>query len=314
MKTEEIYKNIAVLIPTLNAGKSWVKFLEAVQSQTVPILRKIIIDSGSSDDTIALAEAHGFEVLHIDKKDFDHGYARQLLAEAAIDCDILCYLTQDSLLKGPDALKHLILAFDDSSIGLAYGRQLPHKGAKVLETHARLFNYPAQSLVKKRSDKDELGIKTASCSNSFAAYRKSALAEVGGFPTDTILAEDVIVGGKMLIKDWKIAYVADSEVYHSHDYSTKEEFKRYFDIGVYHSTNQWLLDEFGKADGEGIKYLKSELKYVFRNNFLVFPKMIASIGAKFFGYKLGMMHEKLSLKQKRNFSMHRRYWDKTIIK
>lgn len=301
---------IALLIPTLNAGELWGQVLDSINLQTTKVDRKIILDSGSVDNTKLEAKSSGFEIININKTDFDHGYARQLLAEAADDCDILIYLTQDCILKGKDSFNRLVAAFDDSTVGIAYGRQLPHKGAKTLETHARLFNYNAVSRVKQLSDKDELGIKTASCSNSYAAYRKVALEEVGGFPSHTIFAEDVIVGGQMLIKGWKIAYMAEAEVYHSHDYTTKEEFKRYFDIGVFHSTNQWLLKEFGSAGGEGFKYLKSELKYVFKHNPLVFPKMIMSIGAKFLGYKLGMMHDKLSLKQKKNFSMHSRYWDK----
>jgi len=303
---------IGLLIPTLNAGKAWEILLQKVDLQELDIVQKIIIDSGSSDNTVDLAVKHGFEILKISKNDFDHGYARQLLADAANKCEILIYLTQDSILKDKDTFNELIKAFSDPTVGIAYGRQLPRLGAKVLETHGRLFNYPGKSLVKKLDDKSTLGIKTASCSNSFAAYRKSALMDVGGFPSNTIFAEDVIVGGKMLINGWKIAYVANSEVYHSHDYSTIEEFKRYFDIGVYHSTNHWLLDEFGKADGEGLKYLKSEFVYVLKNNILVLPKMLASIGAKFFGYKLGMMHERLTLNQKKRFSMHRKYWDKVI--
>jgi len=307
--TNNILK-IAILIPTLNAGKVWSTILESINLQTVKVDRKIIIDSGSSDETVHLAESNGFEILRIAKVDFDHGYARQLLAEAAHDCDILIYLTQDCILKDATSFSYLIDAFQDEKVGIAYGRQLPHKGAKTLETHARLFNYTDISRVKMMSDKGELGIKTASCSNSYAAYRRIALESVGGFPSHTIFAEDVIVGGQMLIKDWKIAYVAESQVYHSHDYSTKEEFKRYFDIGVFHSTNKWLLEEFGTAGGEGLKYLKSELKYVLKNNPLVLPKMMLSIGAKFLGYKLGMMHDKLSPKQRKDFSMHKRYWDK----
>ncbi|TDQ09971.1 glycosyltransferase [Pedobacter metabolipauper] len=303
---------IALLIPTLNAGINWEQFLKSVDQQSAQITRKIILDSGSDDDTVILAKEHGFEVQTINKSDFDHGYARQLLAQFVEECEILVYLTQDSILSSVDSISRLVRAFDEVTVGLAYGRQLPHKGAKVLETHARLFNYPPASVVKKLEDKHRLGIKTASCSNSFAAYRKTALMDVGGFPCHTIFAEDVIVGGQMLIKGWKIAYVADSEVFHSHDYTVLEEFKRYFDIGVYHSTNQWLLDEFGKADGEGLKYLKSELKYVLRNNLFVLPKMMASIAAKFLGYKLGMMHRSLSSKQRKQFSMHKRYWDKNI--
>jgi rhamnosyltransferase len=304
---------VALLIPTLNAGPVWVDFLESVNKQNIKIDRKIILDSGSGDKTVQLAQENGFEVNYIDKSQFDHGYARQLLAEAAGECDLLVYLTQDCILKNDDALDEVLKAFENETVGLSYGRQLPHQGAKTLETHARLFNYPADPIVKALEDKATMGIKTASCSNSFAAYRSVALKEVGGFPSHTIFAEDVIVGGKMLIKGWKIAYAAKAEAYHSHNYTIKEEFKRYFDIGVYHSTNQWLLDEFGKADGEGFKYVKSELQYVLKNNPLVLPKMITSIFAKFLGYKLGMHHRSLSLSQRKSFSMHKRYWDKINV-
>ncbi len=301
---------IALLIPTLNAGELWGQVLDSINLQTTKVDRKIILDSGSIDNTKLEAKSSGFEIININKADFDHGYARQLLADAAQDCDILIYLTQDCILKDDNSFSELVAAFRDQSVGIAYGRQLPHVGAKVLETHARLFNYTSESRVKQLSDKNELGIKTASCSNSYAAYSREALKDVGGFPSNTIFAEDVIVGGQMLIKGWKIAYVADAEVYHSHNYTTKEEFKRYFDIGVFHSTNEWLLKEFGSAGGEGLKYLKSELKYVLKHNPLVLPKMVMSIGAKFLGYKLGMLHKKLSPSQRRAFSMHRRYWDK----
>jgi rhamnosyltransferase len=303
----------AVLVPTLNAGPLWGSFLAGIDIQQFRIHRKILLDSGSTDETVTLAKEHGFEVLTISKQEFDHGYARQLLAEAADDCDILVYLTQDSILKTAEAIGNLVQAFEHIDVGLSYGRQLPQNGAKTLETHARLFNYPPVSITKALEDKTRLGIKTASCSNSFAAYRKTALMAVGGFPKHTIFAEDVIVGGKMLIAGWKISYVAEAEVYHSHDYTPKEEFKRYFDIGVYHSTNHWLLDEFGKADGEGRKYVLSELKYVVKTDLLVLPKMFASILAKFAGYKLGMMHKSLSLKQKKSFSMHSHYWDSDSV-
>ncbi|CAH0198899.1 hypothetical protein SRABI27_04675 [Pedobacter sp. Bi27] len=300
----------SLLIPTYNAGPEFENVLKSISIQSLTVDRKIIMDSESSDETVCLAKKYGFETLTIKQVDFDHGYVRQLLSEAASDCDIFIYLTQDCILKNEASIKHLVDAFAQQKVGIAYGRQLPHIGAKTLESHARLFNYPSTSVVKKLSDKDKFGIKTASCSNSFAAYRNTALRDVGGFPSHTIFAEDVIVGGQILIKGWQIAYVADSEAYHSHDYTIKEEFKRYFDIGVFHSTNIWLLNEFGSAGGEGFKYLKSELKYVIKNNPLVLPKMAMSIAAKFLGYKLGMLHEKLSLKQKKIFSMHSKYWDK----
>jgi rhamnosyltransferase len=301
---------IAILIPTLNAGQEWNSLLSSIDYQNIDISVKVIIDSGSSDETIFAARAHNFTCIRIEKENFDHGYARQLLAEAAKDCDILIYLTQDCILSDNKSISNLVKAFEDPSVGIAYGRQLPRKGAKLLEAHARLFNYPKVSKVKSIQDIPDMGIKTASCSNSFAAYRREALDSVGGFPHNSIFGEDVIVGGQILLKGWKIAYVADASGYHSHDYSVVEEFKRYFDIGVFHRSNDWLLKEFGSASGEGVKYVKSEISTIAKNNPFLFPKMFASTLAKWIGYKLGLNYKSMPSKLNKSFSMHRSYWDK----
>jgi len=303
-------KKISILIPVYNAGSNWLEALENIDNQSITPNRKIIIDSGSTDNTVLLAKKFGYEILTINKKDFDHGYARQLLAEAAADSDILVFLTQDCILANPQSLVNLIAAFDDEKVGIAYGRQLPRQGAKILEAHARNFNYPEISVTKSIENKKEMGIKTASCSNSFAAYRKTALNEVGGFPLNSIFGEDVIVGGLLLINGWKIAYIGNATGYHSHDYTVLEEFKRYFDVGVFHQTNHWLLDEFGSASGEGLKYVKSELKCVIKNNIFLLPKMTASVLAKWLGYKLGLNYLRLPNNLKKGFSMHKSYWYK----
>jgi len=303
-------KKIALLLPTLNAGLLWEDLINSINVQTLRIDKKLILDSGSKDKTVELAKQNNFEILTIDKKDFDHGYARQILANAVEDCDILIYLTQDCILADNNSLKNLVKAFENSNVGLAYGRQLPRKKAGILESHARLFNYPAKSVVKSLSDKDKMGIKTASCSNSFAAYRRKALEDVGGFPLSSIFGEDVIVGGQMLLKGWDIAYIAEATGYHSHDYTIKEEFKRYFDCGVFHRSNDWLLAEFGSANGEGLKFIKSELNTIFKNNPLLLPKMAGSTAAKWLGYKLGLNYKKLPDNLRKGLSMHKSYWDK----
>ncbi|MFE0678513.1 hypothetical protein ACFW26_34910, partial [Streptomyces sp. NPDC058867] len=46
-------------------------------------------------------------------------------------------------------------------------------------------------------------------------------------------------------------------VHHSHSYSIGEEFRRYFDVGVMHARAPWLLDRFGKAEGEGKRFVQS---------------------------------------------------------
>ncbi|WP_057940488.1 glycosyltransferase family 2 protein [Algoriphagus resistens] len=303
---------VNLFIPTLNAGPIWKEVLVGIAMQSYPISRLIVIDSGSTDGTLDLINEETCDLIQIDKKDFDHGGTRQMAAERYPDADVFVFLTQDAILADADAIKVMVEALKgNAELGMVYGRQLPHKNAKVLETHARLFNYPAESKVKGMEDADRYGIRTISCSNSFAAYRKTAFFEVNGFPTGSILGEDVLIAGKMLLDGWKMAYLSNSKIHHSHDYSAIEEFKRYFDIGVFHVNNQWIFENFGRAESEGLKYLKSELKYTFKHNPLLIPKCLIATGAKLIGYKLGLHYQSLPVGLRKSFSMTKAYWSQS---
>lgn len=297
-----------VYIPTLNGGKQFIASLGALAKQNAPTAQRVVIDSGSTDGTVEAARACGFEVMGLGDTGFDHGGTRQLAVDTYPQADIYIFLTQDAIPADESALANIIRAFDDPQIGMAYGRQLPHKGATLMEAHARLFNYPPQSQVRGLSDADTFGIKTISCSNSFAAYRRSAFEGVGGFPRGTIMGEDVIVAGKLLLDGWKMAYVGDACVYHSHAYSLREEFERYFDIGVFHSNNQWIFESFGRAYGEGVRYAKSEIRYVMRRNPWLLPRVCCSFIAKWVGYRLGLSYRSLPIGLRKTFSMYKAYW------
>jgi len=211
-------------------------------------------------------------------------------------------------LASPESIANIVKAFNDPEIGMAYGRQLPHKNAKVLETHARLYNYPAQSNTRSYSDKDLMGFKVFFCSNSFAAYRRNALLAIGGFPSDSIMGEDAIVAAKMLSAGFKKAYVANAIAHHSHSYTLTEEFKRYFDTRVFHEQNKWLINDYGRPTGEGIKFMRSELIYVIKNDWTLIFKSIASLGAKWLGYKSGSFYKKIPNSILKKISMHKHYW------
>lgn len=300
---------VYLFIPTLNAGILWSKVIASIKSQTYPIDKVIIIDSGSTDGSLEETKAEDFELISINKADFDHGGTRQMAVAQFSDADIYVFMTQDAVLASSDAIELLVETFaTNPKIGMAYGRQIPHIGAKILESHARLFNYPPQSQIRSLKDAPKYKIKTISCSNSYAAYRKEAFEEAGGFPSGTILGEDVLIAGSMLLKGWEMQYLAESCVYHSHDYSAKEEFKRYFDIGVFHADNPWIFENYGRAESEGLKFLKSEFNYVFAKNPLLFPRSFCSLIAKWVGYKLGMNHLLLPPLLKKSISMHKGYW------
>ena len=298
---------IFVVIPTLNAAADWNKFAPALLL-CVAAEQVLLVDSASTDGTVDLARAAGFQVCTIARAEFNHGGTRQLAAEMLPDTDILVYLTQDAVLAGPEVLTHLLSAFEDPMVAAAFGRQLPRNGATPIEAHARLFNYPASSGVRTLASREEIGFKAIFISNSFAAYRLGALMSVGGFPRNVIFGEDTITAAKLLMAGWTIAYVADAQVYHSHSYTWTQDFKRYFDIGVLHTREHWLLEEFGQTGGEGLRFVRSELGYLWPRYGWLIPSALARTALKLLGYKLGKMEGRLSLAWKRRLSMHRGYW------
>lgn len=298
---------IALCVPTLNAGKSWVNWLAAWSVQRVRPFT-LLIDSGSTDATPALGAVAGLHVHTIPRASFNHGGTRQMAVGMLPDAEFLIFLTQDAILATPDAIVNLLAAFDDPEVGAVCGRQLPHRNAGPIGAHARHFNYPDAGSVRSAADIPAQGIKTAFLSNSFAAYRRSALLSVGGFPRDVIFGEDMCVAARMILSGWKLAYRADAAVHHSHDYRMAQEFRRYFDIGVMHVREPWLLEKFGKPEGEGLRFVRSETAWLWRHAPHLVPSAWFRTLLKLSGYRLGKMEAGLPVWMKRRLGMLHGYW------
>ncbi len=299
---------VAVIVPVRNGGEVWRRAAAAIRAQRRRPERVLVVDSESSDGSDEVAQQYGFELLPIAVRDFDHGGTRQLAAEHCADCDVLVYLTQDAVLADPDALGVLLRAFDDEQVAVAYGRQLPRREAGPIEAHARLFNYPPESARRTLADVAKLGLKTAFTSDSYCAYRGAALAAVGGFPRRAIVSEDMIVAAKALQAGKAVRYVGESCVYHSHGYSIREDFRRYFDIGVFHHDQPWLLATFGKPEGEGLRFVRSELLYLLRNGPLKLLEAMVRTLAKYVAYQGGRHYFMLPPRLRRIFSSQSSYW------
>lgn len=301
-----MYKDVVVIIPIYKPNEKFYILLNSLKVQTVK-LPLLIIDSGSDKFWQNNAVGLDYSIINIKPQNFNHGGTRQM-GIVKTKADIAIFLTQDAILASENSLENIISVFDDKNIGCAYGRQLPHKDATPFAAFARQFNYPAVSNVRRLIDKSRYGMKTPFISNSFAAYRTEILLKVGGFPVDTILAEDMCLAAKMLMNGYKVAYVANATVYHSHNYSILEEFKRYFDIGVFQATNSWIRTEFGAAEGEGARFIISELQYLLKINWLLIIPMFMRDGAKWIGYRLGINYKYLPINLCRCFSMTKAYW------
>lgn len=303
---------VACIVPTYNGRNDLERLLDTLKLQTTEF-DLLVVDSSSSDGTTELArdrQSSGeiSELVVIPGSEFNHGGTRQKMVDNFPDYDVYVFLTQDAYLEERDSLDKVLMPFGDPDVAAVCGRQLPHYDANPLAQHARLFNYPESTQVKSKADIPRLGIKAAFISNSFAAYRGEALRAVGGFPNHVIFAEDMFVAAKMLLADFKVVYAGDACCRHSHNYTILEEFRRYFDMGVFHSREPWIRQELGGAGGEGLKYVKSELRFLGLAKWYLWPSALLRNALKLLAYKLGQHEDKLSVGQKTKLGMYKGYW------
>jgi rhamnosyltransferase len=152
-------------------------------------------------------------------------------------------------------------------------------------------------------------LKTAFISNSFAAYKKGALARVGYFKNGLIFGEDTCSLARMLVEGGCVAYEGRAMVYHSHNYSFSEEFRRSFDIGVLHSREELLLKEFGTAEDVGAKYVVSTLAEAAKEGkLLAVADCLLRSGLKLLGYKAGRHYKRIPSRLRPLLSLNRSWW------
>jgi len=301
----------ALIIPTLNAEPHVDQLLAAIESQDKQPDEILVIDSSSSDGTVEKFSMAGKRVHVIPRNEFDHGGTRQMAVNLVSEAEIIIFITQDAVFLNSVAIRSLLDCFEDVRIGAAYGRHIPRPNASPIASHARLFNYPSRSRVKSKNDSPRLGLKAAFLSNSFAAYRRSCLTAVGGiFRPALIFGEDMYVGGKILLSGWDIMYCAEAMIYHSHDYGFLEEFRRHFDIGVFHARQAWLRKSLGHAEAEGRRFVVAEMRHLSKVEPWLIPSAVVRDTLKFVGYRLGLLEKIFPRRYKARLGMNKAYWAK----
>lgn len=275
---------ISIIIPTYNAGARFKYVAEMILKQTANVKKVYIIDSNSTDQTLNIAYKYGFEVDLIDKKYFGHGRTRQYALEK-IDTEYVVFMTQDALLFDKFSIDRLVnCLISNNNIAAVYGKQIPYKNVNSFEKIFRKYNYPDNSCINKFDDIDKKGIKTIFFSNTFSAYKRTLLLEIGGFPTNLDFGEDTYVAAKFLMNGYNTAYCAEAKVYHSHNNSLLDEYKRGKQIGKFHRNNDWILNKFGKPEKRG----KNLLVYILRErDCRLMINAIVRCSFKYLGYVIG---------------------------
>ena len=247
---------ISLIVPTLNAGQYIEPLLQRLKLQTVPIDEIVVIDSESDDDTVAKAQKFdGVKTMTVLRKDFNHGGTRDLAIQQTTGDIILC-ITQDALPCDEFYVERLIAPFaEDEKIAMASGRQVPRPDANPIEKLTREFNYPEICFTRSKEDIPRLGVKTFFASDCCSAYRRSAYEAIGGFDKHILINEDMKIAAQFIYAGYKIAYVGTAGVWHSHNYTLKQQYIRNFDVSAFMTMHPELFANIS-ATSEGIKMVK----------------------------------------------------------
>lgn len=302
---------LSIIIPTFNAERYIDNLLDSIKKQSISNYELFIIDSSSNDDTVDIARKYTQNVIVIPQIEFDHGGTRTKVLNF-IGGEFVIFLTQDVCLLD-SSLINLVRFVEENNLAAAYGRQFPHDLASPIARHLRLFNYPSKEHTSSgKSNRN--GMKDVFMSNSFSIYKTDTLKKLGGFPKHIILGEDMYLAAKLVLSGFQVGYAADACVKHSHNYTVLQEFKRYFDIGVFHRTESWIHGNFGGLGGEGKRFLISEFKYLLKNSPIWIPRACIVNFCKILGYQLGKNYKKLPEKILPKLSMHKSYWSQQNFK
>lgn len=305
---------IDVVVPTYKPDQKFLTLIERLEGQTVKPERIIVMNTEQKYYDRLIYGSHfqdkykDVEVCHISKREFDHGRTRHM-AMKRTQGDFVLFMTQDAVPVDDRLIEQLLLSFQDDKVAVAYARQLPSKDCGMIESYTRDFNYPAVSMVKSSEDLETLGIKTYFCSNVCAMYRKSAYEELGGFVRHTIFNEDMIFAAAVIKSGCKIAYVAEAQVNHSHNYTNMEQLKRNFDLGVSQADHPEIFAGISSG-AEGKRLVKQTAEYLRKSgNRKLIGKLYIQSGCKYAGYLLGKNYKKLPKKWIGCLTTNKEFWD-----
>ena len=266
-------KTVSVVIPTKNAGELFKKTLDGIKKQSYAgKVELVVVDSGSTDSTIALARDYGAAVFSIPPDEFDHGLTRNKGIENSSG-EIIVLLSQDAIPGDASLIHNFVAAFDDERVAGAYGRQLPREEADLI-TKRNLKNWFTgrdQKEVRWIDDWSKYNAQSpmeryffCNFDNVCSAVRRSVWQDVQFHASD--FGEDIDWAQRVLELGWKIAYIPAAHVIHSHARSIQYEFLR---NRLCHRT---LYRQFGIAAVPSLKLVAiaalvttwSDWKYVLR--------------------------------------------------
>jgi glycosyltransferase involved in cell wall biosynthesis len=206
----------SIIIRAYNEAAHLPRLLEGVARQTVQDAEIILVDSGSTDATAAIARGYGARVVGIPPGEFTFGRSLNR-GIAAASGEVIVIASAHVYPVYPDWLEKLTAPLADPAVALTYGKQRGMATTKYSEHQVFARWFPDEPNPRQTHP---------FCNNANAAIRRAVWEQR---PYDETLTglEDLAWAKGALAQGLGISYVPEAEIIHVHDEAWRGVFNRY---------------------------------------------------------------------------------------
>ena len=216
MSASKMSIETSIIIRTLNEAKHLEQLLAGIREQNYPDWEVILVDSGSTDGTLDIARKYGASIHHIEQEQFTFGRSLNRGCEQA-NGKYLVFASGHVWPVNNNWLRSLVSPFEEPLVAMVYGRQRGTQANSLSELRDLQLNYSSTSHIL---------VDEPNGNNGNAAVR-SDLWLKQGFDESLPGLEDIDWARKMQRKGYRVYYAADAAVYHVHEESMRQVYRRY---------------------------------------------------------------------------------------
>lgn len=238
---------VSIVIRTLNEARHLPAVFDALDRQYTPdfVMEVVLVDSGSTDGTIEIAESRGARIIRIAKSEFTFGRSLNRGCEFA-GGEILVFISGHCIPCHERWLAELIKPIRDGIAAYTYGRQIGNGNSKFSECQLLKKYFPAVSLVPQQ----DFFINNANSALAKSVWEKHR------FDEGLTGLEDMDLGKRLTAIGHKIAYISDAEVYHLHEETWRQVKRRYERESI---ALQKILPEVHLSFGDFLRFVASSI-------------------------------------------------------
>ena len=281
---------VDIVIPIYKGEKYIEPLISSLRMQKKITIKRIVfaITDGKDSETqyaIDYAKNNNISFFVVEKENFSHSLTRQKAIIDYCSSNLVVMISQDIKIFENDVIYNLAKPISDEECVYSYARQICSN--RTIEKYIREKNYPSDSYVVSSSDVEKMQIMAFFASDACSAYNREVFILLGGYGGyDIMMGEDMLYSKIILDAGYKKKYCANAIVEHSHKYSLKQLYDRYYETGVFYSKVK-VFNEYNSTDS-GVRLALYVLgRAIKRFDIPVLFRWLPDMTARYLGMKKG---------------------------